>query len=319
MKKALKLLLMYFLAFILATFAGVVFYTIYLNIQGYVAGTEFNFFQRDVLLRALFYVLYCVIIFICPLMVYSRISNKGGAGHFITFILLCCLTWLLFIPLTVKLENKVYYSSKDSSKKLTSGYFRQDGDKIYYFTTDYNVNPFIDTTTIVIDTKDEGDVSIQKLASSRDFILFRNSAPYSDVLIKNIFDEGLISTPFISFSLIVNHAKDSLNKGWTFYLGFLSLGLLLCSLYGAAELFRWKLLNTGFLLSATGLILTANTLYFHPMVVSFCRQYINGRSFFLFLSRYVDYPLLVLVNVVFSLVFIIIGIVRFATRKKRSY
>ena len=36
------------------------------------------------------------------------------------------------------------------------------------------------------------------------------------------------------------------------------------------------------------------------------------------LSKFMDDPLLVLTNVVLSFVFIIIGIVRFATRKKRS-
>ena len=35
-------------------------------------------------------------------------------------------------------------------------------------------------------------------------------------------------------------------------------------------------------------------------------------------NNYMDYPLLVIINVFFSLVFVIIGIIRFATRKKRS-
>ena len=65
-------------------------------------------------------------------------------------------------------------------------------------------------------------------------------------------------------------------------------------------------------------MLTLNTMYYHPVITSFRRQYINNKGFFIFLGKYMDDPLLVLVNVTLSLVFIIIGIVRFATRKKRS-
>ena len=237
MKKALKLVLMYFLTLILATVTGVIFYSVYLHIQSYVAGSGFSFFNREGLLRALFYVVFCIILFICPVMIYARISNKGGIPHFITFIILSVLTWVLLLPLTLKLEKKVFYNATDSAKTLTGGYFRSDGEKIYYFTSDYNDNPYVSTTTVVIVTSENGTVEIQNIAPSRDFELFRNAAPYSDVIIKNTFALTNFSTPLISFSLIMQHAKDSIAKGWTFFLAFLSMGLLLCTLYGAADLF----------------------------------------------------------------------------------
>lgn len=310
---------MYFVTLIIATAIGVVFYSIYLNVQNHVAGTKFIFFQKEEFLRALFYVVSCVIILICPAMIYIRISNKGSVPQFFIFILLSGITWMVCIPLQFKLEDKIFYNAKDSSKVLTGGYFRQNGEKVYYFTSDYNANPFTDTTAIVIDTTEDGQVEMENLTPSRDFVLFRDSAPYKDVLIKNIFEGSTPSQPVLSFSLIMQHARNALGKGWTFWLGFLSLALVLCSLYGAADLFRWKLLNTGFLFTATFVILAGYTMYFHPAVTSFCRQYINNRRFFIFLSKYMDYPLIVLCNVFFSIVFTIIGIVRFATRKKRNY
>ena len=139
----------------------------------------------------------------------------------------------------------------------------------------------------------------------------------SDILLKKAFGES-DKQAIISFSLIMEHAEIAFSKGWTFWLGFLSLGLLFASLYGAADLFRWRLLNSGFLMLMTFGIFAANTLYYHPVVTSFRRQYINNKGFFIFLGKYMDDPLLVLANVTLSLVFIIIGIVRFATRKKRS-
>ena len=317
MKKALRLVLTYFLFLVLGTAVGMFFYYVYLHLQASVAGQQAAFLKREDLLRVLFYVLGCLLLFVCPAMVYVRISNKGGIAHFITFIILSAVTWAVLIPLLGHFESKVLYNTKDSSKVLSGGYFREIDDKIYYFTDDYNKNPYIDTTTIVIDTSAEGTVEIEKTKPSRDFILFRDSAPYSDVLLKRAFGES-DKQSLISFSLIIQHAQTAFSKGWTFWLGFLSLGLLFASLYGAADLFRWRLLNSGFLMLMTFGILAANTLYYHPVVTSFRRQYINNKTFFIFLGKYMDDPLLVLVNVVLSLVFIIIGIVRFATRKKRS-
>lgn len=317
MKKALSLLLTYFLFLVIGTAVGMFFYYIYLNIQSSVAGQPFEFFQKEELLRVLFYVLKCLLLFACPLMVYKRISNKGGVAHFLFFIVLSALTWVLFVPLLGHLEAKVSYNTKDSSKLLTKGYFRQSGNKIYYFTTDYNKSTVYDTSTIIIDTSPDGTVEVENLKASRDFVLFRDSAPYSDILIKNTFAPSE-SQEIISFSLIMEHAMKAFAKGWTYWLAFLSLGLLLTTLYGTADLFRWRLLNTGFLLIMTFGILCAHTLYYHPVFTSFRRQYINNRGFFIFLSKFMDDPLLVLTNVVLSFVFIIIGIVRFATRKKRS-
>ena len=317
MKKALRLVLTYFLFLIIGTVLGMFFYYVYLHLQSSVAGHQSEFFIKEDLLRGLFYVWGCLLLFVCPAMVYVRISNRGGAAHFITFILLSCITWCLLIPMLGHFESKVFYNTKDSSKMLTGGYFRENGDKVYYFTYNYNENPYLDTTAVVIDKSPEGGVEIEKIKPSRDFILFRDSAPYSDILLKKTFGEKE-SQSIISFSLIMEHAQIAFAKKWTFWLGFLSLGLLFASLYGAADLFRWRLLNSGFLMIMTFGIFVANTLYYHPAVTSFRRQYINNKGFFVFLGKYIDDPLLVLVNVTFSLAFIIIGIVRFATRNKRS-
>ncbi len=319
MKKALKLVLMYFLVLLIGTAIGMFFYTIYLSVQGAVAGTPFSLFNKTDMLRALFYVVLCMLIFICPIMVYIRISNNGGIAHFITFILLSGITWALGVPALLHYESKVMYNVKDSSRMLTGGYFREYNGKVYYFTSDYNANPYMDTTSIIIDTAPDGEVSIENIKPSQDFVLFRESAPYRDSLIRSTMDEKDVKYSIISFDLIKQCAVQAFAKKWTFWLGFLSLGLVFASLYGAASLFRWKLLNTGFLMFATFLILAANTLYFHPVFVSFRRQHIDTQRFFMFLAKYIDYPFLVLCNVFFSFVFLIIGIICFATRKKRIY
>ena len=227
MKKAFGLVLTYFLFLVIGTVAGMFFYYIYLQIQSSVAGLPFEFFKKEDLLRILFYVLNCLLLFVCPAMVYRRISNKGGIAHFIFFIVLSSLTWIIFIPLVGHFEQKVSYNIKDSSKVLTEGYFRQNGDKIYYFTSDYNKNPYLNTTAIVIDTNEEGTVEVETLKPSRDFILFRDAAPYSDILIKKAFGQS-DSQQIISFAMISERAMTAFSKGWTFYLAFISLGSGTC-------------------------------------------------------------------------------------------
>ena len=200
MKKAFRLILTYFLFLVLGTAVSMFFYYVYLHLQTSVAGHQSEFFRKEDLLRVLFYVLGCLLLFVCPAMVYVRISNKGGIAHFITFILLSCATWGVLIPLLGHYESKVLYNTKDSSKMLSGGYFRENGDKVYYFTEDYNVNPYADSTAIVIDTTAEGTVEIEEIKPSRDFILFRDSAPYSDILLRKTFGESN-KQQLISFSL----------------------------------------------------------------------------------------------------------------------
>lgn len=318
MKKAFRLILMYFIVLLVGTAIGMFFYTIYLATQGAVAGLSLSLFNKSDFIRAFFYVLLCILVFMCPILVYVRISNNGGIAHFITFILLSALTWCVCLPFLIHFEDKGMYAVKDSNKMLTGGYFRENNDKVYYFTSDFNKNPFVNTTTIIIDTSEEGEVEVQRITPSQDFELYRESAPYKDGLIKKTIDEKQLQYPLVSFALIKDRAVETFAKTWTFWLGFLSLGLVLASLYGVASLFRWKLLNTCFVMFVTFFILAANTLYFHPAFVSFRRQHIDTIRFINFLEKYIDAPFLVMCNVLFSLIFIIIGIVRFATRKKRN-
>lgn len=318
MKKALRLVLMYFLLLIFGTALGVVFYSLYLSLQNFVVGNEIIFFDKHNLINVAFVIGECMLLFICPLLIYLRISNKGGVGQFIAFVFLALLTWGIAYPSVIYYEGKVSYKIETKNENLSGGYFREAGDKVYYFTTDYNGNPYVDTTTVIIDKSEKGTVEIEELKYTPDFILYKNSAPYRDILIKNSFESN-VSFKILDFSVIKQNAALAMAKGWTFWLGFLSLGLIICSLYGAAVMFNWRLINTTFLVFSTACILFVNSNYYNPVFQSFISPYIDNNKFFIFLSKYIDAPLLVLVNVLFSLIFIVVGIVRFAARKKKSY
>ena len=68
MKKALKLLMIYFVSLIITIVVGSLLNTIYLAITNYVVGTKINLFDFDYFMRALFLVTYSVLFLICPLL-----------------------------------------------------------------------------------------------------------------------------------------------------------------------------------------------------------------------------------------------------------
>lgn len=319
MKKALKMVLFYFLFLILGLAAGTLFYSFYINVLNFVAGGKSNFILKTDLLSSIFFTGTCLIALICPVTVYYKIQKAGGVAHFITFIILAAVTWGGLLPLTVSLGNKYNFlsTSTAASSKLTGGYFRKSGDKIYYFTRDFQKDAFTfyDTSTVVIDTTQEGQVTLEEIQDTPDFVLYRDAAPYKDVLIKESFQESK-NTEFISLRLFVLRAQRAWAKGWTFWLAFLSVGLVLCSVFGLSNLSEWKLVNTCILVVATCLILVFNTVYYMPWFEFLKIRNLDNVGMFKAMGKFMDEPVLVLINLIFAIGFSITGLIRFIHVKK---
>ena len=105
MKKALKLALIYFIILIIGTILGTILYSFYLNLLGYIAGKEISFLTNSELLNSFFYVLFCMLLFIIPVIAYYRIRHPGGILQFVVYVVLCLLTWIILIPCTFKLQD----------------------------------------------------------------------------------------------------------------------------------------------------------------------------------------------------------------------
>ena len=136
MKKALKLALIYLIVLILGTLAGTVLYSFYLNLLGFIAGRDITFFKDEELFKSLFYVLFCMQIFILPLISYYRIRRPGGTLQLIVYIILCLLTWALLMPATLKLRDYCNrkFSFEKRTESLSPNYFRKVDSEVYYFT-----------------------------------------------------------------------------------------------------------------------------------------------------------------------------------------
>ena len=324
MKKALKMIFLYLFLLIACTAIGTALYCIYLKVSGSVTGIKITLFDTDVLLKSLFYVAACVIIFIGPLVSFFCIRNNGGVARLITYIILSCLVWGLLLPVVIHFGKKYDFNNPSIEETeniaFSSNCFRKGEDKVYYFLEDlekYETLYFPSAQAVVIDTDTFGTVGVKEIRNNPGFELNVIGGAYRDVIVSESFKEEYVNLP-VSFHTIIGRADNALDKGWTFCLGFLSLGLLLCSLYGFSHLFVWKLINSGFIVSITAIILFVNTFCTTSPFFSSLMEKINSTSFFAFLGQYMDQPFIVFLNLVFSIISILIGVIGFIHRKKKG-
>lgn len=323
MKKALKMIFLYLFLLIACTVMGTALYCIYLNVSGSVTGIKINLFDTDVLLKSFFYIAACVIICIGPLVSFLCIRNNGGISRLITYIILSGLVWCLLLPLVIHFGKKYDFNNpsiESENVAFSADCFRKGEKKVYYFLEDMENNGtlyFPSAQAVVIDTDAFGTVSIKEIRNDPGFELNNISGNYRDVIVSESFEEDYVNLP-INFHTIIGRAVNSVEQGWTFFLGFLSLGLLLCCLYGISRLFVWKLINSGFVIAVTTIILFINTFCTTSPFFSSLMEKINSTSFFAFLGQYMYEPFLVFLNLVFSIIVILVGVIGFIHRKKKG-
>lgn len=316
MKKGFKLLIVYFCILIVSLILGTLGYALYLNLLDFVAESQKSGLSFEYLKKSFFYMTNFSLIFICPFVCYYRNHHPHGFIQTIFYILICILTWLVLFPSANLLKNK-FYDEKTEKQNLTKNVFRKTNGHIYYFLRDFYEEPISEnqTPTIIIDTNDDGDVNFAEVTDSSDFELYEDAKPYREILIKKSFQENFPN--LMDFNLILRRADLALQKGWTFYLGFLTFAFALCALYGITNFFKWRLVSVVSMIFDFALVLILNTIYFSQNLSSFIFS-ISSKRFFLFLQNYVDEPLLCLVNFVLGLIFTTIGIVHFAIQTKKE-
>lgn len=323
MKKALNLLLMFILLSILGLFLGTAFSYVYFNIANYVAGQKLVLFSNRDLLKTLIQVAIYVLIFICPALCFVKIKTRGSVPQTIIYIIICLVVWAGFLPVALSLGERYSFNKSYSVQPsaLSGNYFREGDNKVFYFTRDFKSYSFEggDTNTIVIDTTQEGKVSSEQIPENPDFELFKSAEPYRDILVKNVFKDNSFS--IINVSVILQSARSAWGKTkegkWSFWIGFLSLGLALCSLFFIAEFSDWKLINVTGVLFFAGLIIFCNSIYFSPLLSPFKQRFLRNNQIFGSLNNIFDEPFLVIVNVVFSFVIVMAGVIRIIVKRKK--
>ena len=317
MKKALKLALIYCVALIAGTVIGTLLYSLYLNLLGFIAGRDIIFFKDEEIFKSLFYVMFCMQLFILPSICYYRIRHSGGVLQLVVYIVLCALTWGLIVPCSFKLKDfcNSRFSFQTKTESLSPNYFRKVDDDVYYFTKEFTPSAqgrASETSAIIIDTTEEGDVEFRTVGDYPSFPLNKRAEPFREVQLKKIFGEDTNPVP-IDFRLLYSMINGAYFGGLAHLLTLISFVLLLCSVYGITNFFEWRLLNAVIVFITTALIFCVNSLYFTPQF-DVIKNRIMANGFFRAFGGVVSEPILFLINCFFALIFIVTGIVKFAVR-----
>ena len=317
MKKALKLAMIYLIILIVGTVLGTILYSLYLNLLGFISGRDITFFTDSELFLSLFYVMPCMLIFIIPVISYYRIRHPGGILQFIVFIILCLVTWIILMPVTLKLKDfcSKRFNTNIERETLSPNYFRKVDNDVYYFTREFQSDApgkTAEAPAIIIDTSEYGDVDYRLLGDYPGFALNRKALPYREIQLKKIFGDGEKPIP-INFKLLISKTQSAYSGGLRQLLLLLSFVLLICSVYGITNFFDWRLLNAVMLFVSTAVILCLNSVYYEPQF-DILKSRIMDNAFFRFLNGIVSEPILFILNIVFALILIISGIVRIAVR-----
>lgn len=311
MKRALNLFLHFLLVMSVGILLGTIFGCLYLDIRSISIEDSSKIFQKTHILKSLFFSIQIMIFFTGPFLSYYVIRRNSNLASFITYILICAFCYLVFYPLSYNLKNHVYskVNFENDSSELTKGYFRKTGEKIIYLQDD--------SSAIVIDTSPIGQAEFTKDFESELDSLKKDSSPFNDVLVKEAFNEKLFEFPKY-FSSLNENALNSLDKGFSFYAGFLSMGLALCSSYAFCKLFAWRLTSAVVIFIYSALILILNIFSFRLPFFSEIYERFSKTELFLNVSNYVENPVLTLINVVVSLIVILIGTINFIHRKTKA-
>lgn len=316
MKKALKILAVYILYSIFGLLIGTIAYTLYNCVLNYVAGNSINLFDMKIIKNAFYYIGACLVFCMTSVVAYSRIRYKGGFGQLVMFILVSALSWSVILPGIFHHRGQYLQSPVFYEEGLSSSYFRTAGEDNYYFLDSFENGNTV--SVVKINTSQEGIVEVLSVKDEDSLPLAKESAPYKDVLFSQIFKNEKSAANLISYRLLLNKGMIAFEKGWTFFLGFLSLAFVLSSIYGLSNCFNWSLLNGCFVMLVTLCTLSFNSLFYTPLFDGFKSLKLCNIGIIKSFGNIVDEPLLVIINTFFGLIFCITGIVRFFVTRKAA-
>lgn len=315
MKKALKVLAIFLCYSLIGLFIGTLLYSLYENLLNYIAGNKFVLFNFDILKNAFFYIAACLIFFITSVVSYSRIRYKAGFSQLLAFVVVAFVSWAICLPLVLKFGCESIKGPLVIEQNLSANYFRSVDDDVFYIIEDNDNN---DINYVHIDTGLDGKVTLETVENQDKLPLKAAAKPYSDVLIANKIESDNLTSDFINLRLILQNALKAFSEGWTFFLGFLSLGFLLSSVYGLSNIFNWKLINASLVMLVTLLILAFNTAFYNGALDGFKNLGIWKLPFVNAFGKIVNEPVLVIINCLAGFCFVITGIVRYFVSHKKT-
>mgnify|MGYP003571300649 CR=1 FL=1 len=313
MKKALNLIIIYFVFLILGIAFGTLLHTMYSNILNYVAGRDLQLFSVESLIESFVHISFCMLFLICPAVSFYRIRHPAGVSQGIAFIIMSFLTWAILIPANHNFCNYLtdnFLTSAPQKTYLSKDYFRHVDNEVYYFTDDftYSEKGGMEADAVVISiSRERSYVDYRPVRDTPSLKVNSAAAPFREVLVSQSFLNDTKSL-FVNFEELVKKARRTIDAGFIRYIFYLSFGLALCSIYALTDLFDWKLLNSVLLFFLSAFVLGCNSGLLSPWLSSI-EAGIDSNVVYSFLAHWTEEPLVFVGNCLLALLLLVLWIV----------
>ena len=305
MKRAIYIAVIYLASIFVGTLVFAALFMFSCNLSMFVTGLPVSFFSLHFFMTGILLSVPLVCLLVQILLILYIIRHPSNhLLSLIMYVLFGLLSWLVFIPADMKLiaryESDVVSSRVEAS---SAGVFRKEENGVYYYTRveeDGTADGlFFDTTGYL---GQEGmvlplfDVAVKN----------ESAFPYSDILIKNSMQPPLLVTyPLSVYNALLTAAEYSSSLGFLSWLAFASMGLALLAVYGVQFASSWKLANVICVLSCAVGVLFINYLYYMNILPDLLKEMAQKLSG---LTGVKD-PLIILINVVITLLYVGFGII----------
>ena len=354
MKRVLSFFVIYIGAMVFLTLAFATLFMFSCNLTSFVTGLSSSFFSLNFFMRGILtsVPLVCVIVHALFIFYLIRHPSKKILST-ILYAALGALSWFIIIPADLNLISTYEKNSEPTRIEASSpGIFRNEENGVYYYSRIYeNPESFItkNPSKIILYTQknQKSDSDAEKnlshkhledgkspsladgvfidttgLSDNEEAIIpffgveVKNESafPYSDILIKNSLETPfLVTYPLAIYNALLTAASYATSLGFFAWLMFASLGLALLSVYGVQFLSSWKFANVISVICALALVVLVNYFYYMGILPDQLKDFSTK---FANLTGLKD-SFIVLVNLIFSAIFIIfgffMGIYRFGT------
>lgn len=326
MKKALKLMLVWIAWLAAGIVIGTFFYSLYLHSLGLVAGKESFALSKHNIILSFFIVAEAMVFLNGLFLIAYKIRHAGGGLQLTAFIITQVVSWGILLPGNWKLEQNYKLKHKaellelKNNTTLSKGFFREADDTVYYFLDDLKTSYSPEergTVAVVIDTSETGKTKVVEIDRPGALNIVEQALPYKDILIRDTFRSPWLKK-MIFISDLLEQADRSFMCGWTFALGFMTLGLALAAIYALSGFASWRIINYSISGIMYFLVLLWNCIYYSPILEEFTHKAFLHSGLFRILADYVNEPFLAVTNVAFALIVITIGIIKTIIRRKRG-
>lgn len=325
MKKALRMILNYLITTVVGLIIGAIIHIQYLTSANLVAGHSIEY-PKSIFFYSLLENAPIVLLLIIPIILTWKIRHLDNpVASSLTFAFLAALTWLVVLPSTQILikvlpsKTQEYLSSRN---ELSAGYFRDWGDKYYYFLTDEDTETASAKALLLFNKRNPhvyGDETIVETDKKSEFAT--NAEPFKDSLVTQTMS-GVPWRIFYVFKLFESYVQRSWENGYISWLCFCSFGFLMASAYCLIQLSKWRMVNFTYAFIVQVAALGINTLYFTDAFTN--TRYMISKIFYgndfsrlqYFQNHDIQFPL-VLTNLVLGVIIITIGLIITSVKRKR--